>query len=274
MPADTTGVTATRTEGQIERGRTRLLRRRSRTDAPPSGTSEGRAPGDTLVAEATTALAEHRWRDARRAAEAAERLRGPSAETDRVVAVTAAHLGRRRAANAAVARLRAIEEPTVDDLDALALVGLARRDFGAADRLARRMIDADRERPEPWGVLAASFAGLGWFDEANECLDTAEELGIDEPRTWHVGRAVNQWALDRTWATAIGAFFFYFLGLLAIAIAITIPFLVRESRLARLDDRLASLAADAWRGEVTTRLMHLFAVLVIVGAWIAVLIVT
>ena len=48
--------------------------------------------------------------------------------------------------------------------------------------------------------------------------------------------------MSRTWAVAVAAILFYPLGLLAVAVGMTVPFMVREFRLTRIEGSMASLA--------------------------------
>ena len=73
--------------------------------------------------------------------------------------------------------------------------------------------------------------------------------------------------MSKTLATVAGVFMFLVIGLLALAVAITVPFLMREFRMTQLDDRFAVLANDAWSDERWLRLAHAGGVLLTVILW-------
>ena len=224
--------------------------------------------GAGLIAEAEAAVRDHRWRDALRVLDAVNAIDASSVRTDGLLAVAATHLSKTRLAAEAVGRIRAAA-PTLETHRSLAAVALARHEYLTADaevRAALELADED-EAAHDWVNLAASYAGLGWFGEAADCLDRAEQLGIEEPDTWIIGRSTNHWSMSKTWALAVSIGLFFFVGLLAVAIGITVPFMVREFRLTQLGDRFSTLATDAWSKERWLRLAHAAAVLTTVVAW-------
>lgn len=228
----------------------------------------GAVAGAGLVTEAETAVREHRWRDALRILNAIDSIGASSVHTDGLLAVAATHVKKSRLAAEAVGRIRA-STPTLDTHRSLAAVALARHEYLNADTEIRAALDLAGESgtASDWANLAASYAGLGWFDETANCLDRADKLEIDESDAWIIGRSTNRWAMSKTWALAVSVGLFFFVGLLAVAIGITVPFMVREFRLTQLDERIAGLANDAWAKERWLRLAHAAGVLLTVIAW-------
>ncbi len=229
-------------------------------------------PGAGLIAEAELAIDERRWSDALRVLGAIDSIGASSVHTDGLLAIAATHRKKKRLANEAVSRIRAHPQ-TAGSHRHLAQVAIARHQYLLADtetRAAIAIVDADPDgeaAPEDWANLAACYAGLGWFDEAGDCLDQAEQLGVTESATWLVGRSTNHWGMSKTWASAVGVFMFLIVGLLALAVAITVPFMVREFRMTQIDERFAALATDAWSHERWLRLAHATGVLVTVVLW-------
>ncbi len=223
--------------------------------------------GAALLAEAKMLVSERRWKEACKALDSVNLVAGHTCQTDQLLAVAATHAGERRLANEAIAKLRSELDPSLRTVNALTTVALARREYEAADLLSRRAVEMDSHNAEAWANLSASYAGLGWFDQAEDCLDRAEALGIENDRRWFIGQAINNWGLTRTWAAIVTLALVYSLGLLALAIGITVPFLVREVRVSRLNDRFAELASDAWRSEYRMRFGFSAAVSVILVIW-------
>jgi tetratricopeptide (TPR) repeat protein len=263
-------VTATRTTSRLRRA-PRLPA--TDLDAPvsaPLETEPEAGAGSGFLDEARNLMAEHRWSEACRMLEAARAVH-PSIETHRLLARAATHANERKLADVAIAALRSDPDPDAATLTALADVAIARGSYQAADLLARQAVELDAHQADAWTSLSASYAALGWFDEAGQCLDRAHALGVSHDRRWFIGRAVNRWSLTRTWAPLAAGLLIPFLGLLALAIGLTIPFIVREVRLTRLDDRFADLAADAWASELRLRVTHGISVFAIVALWILLL---
>lgn len=228
----------------------------------------GVGAGAALLAEARMLVSERRWKDACRVLDAVIRVKEHTIEVDQLLAVAATHAGQRRVADRAIGNLRSELEPSAASLNALATVALARCEFEAADLIARRAVELDSHSATAWGNLAASYAGLGWFDQASECMDRAEALGLENDRRWFIGRSINHWGISRTRATVVTLSLLWFLGLLAVAIGITIPFLSREIRVSKLENRFASMAADAWKAEHRLRFLHAGAVLATLSTWV------
>lgn len=247
----------------------------TQTSAEPDATASSEAPfvpGAGLVAEAELAVEDRRWRDALRVLGAIDSIGANSVHTDGLLAIAATHLNKNRLAGEAVGRIRAHPQTAASHRH-LAQVAIAKHQYLLADNETRAAIekleaDPDAEaHPQDWANLAACYAGLGWFDEAGECLDEAEKLGATESATWLVGRSTNHWGMSKTLATVAGVFLFLIVGLLALAVAITVPFMMREFRMTQLDERFAVLANDAWSHERWLRLAHAGGVLLTVVLW-------
>lgn len=241
------------------------------TDLPATPTTEA---GQSIVDEALALLDQRKWKQALTVAASAKRLRPNDIVVDVIMATAAAYC--RTDDGDHVARLRDRSEfgDMPDEQSArawlgLASVALANGHYSAADEAARRSIELDGDNPDAWWHLAASYAGLGWFDEADQCIEAADRLGDARLLSeWQVGRAANDWSMDRAPTAIITIIAVLFLGLLGIAVGITTPFLTREVRVSRLDDRMKTLAALAWRDRTIFRLANAVAVLVVVIAWI------
>lgn len=272
-------VTATSTDDEIglgtDQASTAVLPARTSTALvpvrPPAPASPPQQPGSGLIAEAEIAVDERRWRDAIRLLDAIQAIGASSVHTDGLLAISATHLNRAKVAREAVGRIKAGPQ-TADSHRALAAVAIARHEFLSADNELRRAIEmasSDDQSPtaDDWAHLASIYGGLGWFDEAGECLDRMEALGTTENHRWIVGRSINHWGMSRTWALGIAAVLFFPLGLLAIAVGLTVPFMVREFRLTQIDERMAALASDAWADERWLRAAHAGGVLGAVVLW-------
>lgn len=286
LSADSTKVTGTTTETAIDHGAdidaeptTTAIVAVSPTEvalpaptkpsAPPRPT-ETTMPGAGLIVEAELAVRERRWRDAMRVLGAIDSVGASSVHTDGLLAIAATHLHKNRVASEAIGRLRA-HPPTPGIHRHLAQVAIANHQFLLADNETRAAMALDEgpDAVEDWTHLAACYAGLGWFDEASSCLDRAEALGAEPADTWLIGRSTNFWGLSKNWASAVGLVLFLIVGLLAVAVAITVPFVARELRVTQLDERFAALANDAWAEERWLRLVHAGGVLLTVVLWAA-----
>lgn len=238
----------------------------------PTTTEPPVIAGAGLIAEAELAITDRRWRDAMRVLGAIDSIGASSVHTDGLLAIAATHLNKNRIAGEAIGRVRAHPQTAASHRH-LAQVAIARHQYLLGDSEARAAIakveaDPDAEAdPQDWANLAASYAGLGWFEEASDCLDEAEKLGADESATWLVGRSTNHWGMSKTFATVAGIFLFLLIGLLALAVAITVPFMMREFRMTQIDERFAVLANDAWNDERWLRLAHAGGVLLTVILW-------
>ncbi len=229
-------------------------------------------PGAGLIAEAESAIEDRRWREALRVLGAIDSIGANSVHTDGLLAIAATHLNKNRLAGEAVGRIRAHPQTAASHRH-LAQVAIAKHQYLLADsetRAAIEKVEADPEddaHPQDWANLAACYAGLGWFDEAGDCLDEAKRLGAADSAMWLVGRSTNHWGMSKTLATVAGVVLFLIVGLLALAVAITVPFIMREFRMTQLDERFAVLANDAWSHERWLRLAHAGGVLLTVVLW-------
>ncbi len=224
-------------------------------------------------------------------ARATKNLRPDDIEVDGLVAIATAHRPFGRGVRASLTTLqqrlsdpKLTEAERVAGLTALSSALLARHDYQGADSAARQAAQLRPELPSSWWQMAASFAGLGWFDEAQTCLVKAagKHANIRTTSTGElpplvstqVGRAINRWAMSRTQAVWIGIIGILFMGLLGVALAITTPFLTREFRISRLDDDLRAMADEAWRSQHWTRVIAGSCVVAIVAVWITALVVS
>ena len=100
-----------------------------------------------------------------------------------------------------------------------------------------------------------------------------DDRGARTPQVMaRIGRAVNEWSLRQTHATTIAVVGVILLNLLGLAIALTVPFLVRSARIARIariDEPFAIAAKQDWLGRHGLRLGRALAVLVLVVTWLA-----
>lgn len=250
---------------------TALVPTRPTSKTPPPPPPPAPQAGAGLIVEADVAIDERRWRDALRILDAIDAIGASSVHTDGLVAIACTHLHKTRRANEAIGRIRASTQ-TAATHRSLASIAVARSEFLTADSEQRAGIDQAIEDGESistddWAHLAAIYAGLGWFDDAEECFDRIEASELTDQHRWLVGRSINHWALSKTWAIAIAALLFYPLGLLAIAVGMTVPFMVREFRLTQIDGTMAALASSAWEGERWLRISHAAGVLSTVVLW-------
>ncbi len=221
-----------------------------------------------LLAEASRLVDRRRWRQAVRVLSVAATTSADVDDRRHVLerlAVTSADGGHHGISCDAVFELQEIEPRRADTWVAFANVALARGNYEHADRAARSALADDDGNHGAWAALAASYAGLGWFDRAEACLDRLDRESLTDLERWRIGRAVNRWALTNTRWYVFGALAALVVGLLAVAVAVSVPFAARELRLRRLradNPRrfLESLAATAWRYERRLRLSHAAAV--------------
>ncbi len=250
------------------------------------GDAEAEA-GAALVEEAIGYLIDQEWRLAQKMAESAIRVRG-DALSHGLAAMAAAR--RLTGGGADVGHLHEIAENVRADADERAVAHLYLGATAAAQHLwpvvdshARAALELDRSLAGAWWLLAASYAGLGWFDESTRCAAIAEQMTDDgdaaTDRTdpicalgpWTVGDATNRWAVTRTGFGPLLAFGFFVGGLLGAAFAFAMPFLVRDYRIGRLDDAHRDQAAATWRTTPTLRIAGATAAVVCLALWTAVL---
>lgn len=248
-------------------------------------------PGSSLEAEAFDLLEQRRFSEAMTMAGALRRLRPDDVIPDAITAVAGANLTWKRSGSVAANRLRErLLEPSAlkaaDDetrrrhtigWGALSSYFLAFHDYRSADHAARQLMAVEPDSPTAWWQLAASYAGLGWFEEAEACitkakLDPSNRTGvaneISPMARWQVGRSVNQWAMTKTPALWLSALMWVFVGLLSLAVFLTTPFLARELRVSRIEGELRTLANEHWSTDTRRRILTAVGVLAIVAIWI------
>jgi hypothetical protein len=237
----------------------------------------GSTPTAVLLDEADRLAEGRRWKEATRVLSAAaatvdgDEARRPVLER---LAVTAADGGRHDVSREAVYELQGMETRGPATWVAFANVALARGNHLHADRAARSALDLAPDEHAAWAALAAGYAGLGWFDEADVCLDRLDRSALTARERWRIGRAVNRWALSGTGWFLVGALAAFLVGWLALAIAASAPLVARELRLRRLrrsrsGPALAAMAAEAWRSARRLRLGHGLAVSGSIAATVA-----
>ncbi|NNF55572.1 MAG: hypothetical protein HKN03_14150, partial [Acidimicrobiales bacterium] len=236
--------------------------------------------GATILEEARALLAGRRFRDAARVLESVERLRPDDPETLSLIAVAHANLGRnRKLVSDALRRLsdefgdRSLTWRTVSE------VALARFQFDPAQQAARTSVQMAPRSVRNWHALAASYAGNGWFSESEACIAEAtriDPVGQYEMGTsdvigfgqWQVGRAVNYWAMTRTYVAIVAMLGFLWFGLLGLAIALSTPMLVREIRVRTAPEPFRTLADLVWRAEHRIRLLNATVVGAVLLLWL------
>jgi tetratricopeptide (TPR) repeat protein len=236
------------------------------TPSTPVATDD---PGSTLMREAVDLIERRQWRNALTVLESTRHLRPDDPAIDELTAIAAAHGRRRRVLAEALARIEARDTASVSALHAQAVVALARRRYLDADGYARRAIEVDPSAAAGWVDLATAFAGLGWFDQAADCLAVAEGKGGMAPaQEWRLGQAVNQWGLSRTPALAVTVLAFVLVNILSVAVGLSTPILLREVRVNRLDEPFRSAAHMHWRSEHRLKLAYGLGVLASVVLYI------
>lgn len=249
---------------------TDLSSRTSGKTAAPQGRDSGGIHESTLLASARTLIEERRWDAALNLLDRMRELDGDTPEILGLVAVAAAHARRRSVRDEALAKLTA-GAPDGRGWESIASSHLANAEFAEADRAARQALVADEESPAAWGALASSFAGLGWFDEAEECLASARRHGgLDPFARWQLGRAINGWAIARNHAPLVAVLATVLLGnlWLGLALAFTTPLAVREFRVGLLAPEVREVAEEQWHDERRIRLVYGFLVLSCLSAWV------
>ncbi|MGH1493214.1 MAG: hypothetical protein ACRBK7_28090 [Acidimicrobiales bacterium] len=235
-------------------------------------------PTSVLLDEADRLIGARRWRQAIRVLSVAATTTVSSQDRWHILqrlAVTAADGGDHRVSAEAVYELQQMEPRDADTWVTFANVALARSNYGHADTAARAALAEDPSHHGAWIALAASYAGLGWFDEADDCLDHLDRAAISDRERWRIGRAVNRWALSKSRWFTVTAVAAVVVGVLAVAIASTVPFLTREWRLrdmrgAESTKWFEKLASDAWQFERKLRYGHALTVVTSVAGFVAV----
>ncbi len=272
-------------EEDVERRRDIPSRETEKAAAPAPSTTNADV-GATVLAEAEALVEQRRFADAVRVLESLQRLRPDDPNVLALTAVANAHHRRNRnRVQAALARLSedfgqlAITWRTVSD------VSLARFQFDPAQRAARTSVQLGPQNVSNWHSLAAAYAGHGWFEEAGECLSEAARLDSAGPGPsdhehaltfgqWQVGRAVNHWAMTKTYVVLLAVLGFAYMGLLGLALALSAPMLFREIRIRRVPEPIRTLANHAWRTEHRLRIANAMIVLGVLITWVVVFSIT
>ncbi len=259
---------------------------------PPGQDEDAAAPapshtqsdvGVTVLAEATELLEQRRFADAARVLEALERLRPDDPNVLALTAVANAHHGRNRTkVRTSVKRLSEEFGDLAVTWRTVSNVALARFHFDPAQKAARTSVQLGPHGAGNWHSLAAAYAGHGWFDEAGECLSEATRLDQGAETTeptldfwqWQVGRAVNHWAITRTYVALLAFLGLLSMGLLGLALALSVPMLLREIRVRQVPEPFRTLADQAWRTEHKLRVANAVVVLVVLIAWVVVFSIT
>lgn len=233
--------------------------------------------GLTVLSEAQDLVATRRFSDAARVLESLRRLRPDDPDVLALSAIAEANRGRnRRQVRSWLSRLstefgdRPIAWRTVGE------VAMARFQFDPAQSAVRTAVQLDPNDATAWQALAATYAGHGWFDEAQSCLDQARRLDPVGERSdgpigfgqWQIGRAVNYWALTRTYVIALSVIGLVVFGLLGLALALSSPMLIREVRVRQAPQPFRALADLAWRHEHRLRLLNALAVAAVLLLWL------
>ena len=263
--ADLSRVTAT---SSTKVRRRRPLRRRSTQEI---GSSAGRLPGadSALLAEARILVGRRRWKRSLDLLEIYRSLHPDDGEADQLMALAAAHAGKRKQRDAALARLTS-GTPDANDWEAVAASHLATRRYLDADTSARQALEIAPHSPAAWGALATSYAGLGWFDDAADCLDRCDENGGLSPLArWQLGRSINRWAMGRNHAPLVAMLATMLLGnvFLGLAVAFTTPLAFRELRAKRLEPRFRTNAEETWATQRGLRIAYASVVLTLISVW-------
>ncbi|MFW2382010.1 MAG: tetratricopeptide repeat protein [Acidimicrobiales bacterium] len=273
-------------EGDVERRRD-IAPRKSEQAAAPAPSETNPDVGATVLAEAEALVEQRRFADAARVLDSLQRLRPDDPSVLALTAVANAHHGRNRTkVRSALSQLStdfgelAITWRTVSD------VSLARFQFDPAQKAARTSVQIAPDNVDNWNSLAAAYAGHGWFKEADECLSQATRLNSadhqhapsgDQALTfgqWQVGRAVNHWAITKTYVALLAVLGFLYMGLLGLALALSVPMLLREIRVRQAPEPFRSLADHAWRTEHRLRVANAAVVLGVLIAWLVVFSIT
>ncbi len=242
----------------------------TRTAPRPVAVEKRPEAGQTLLGHAVQLIEERQWKPALDVLASARRLRPDDPSIDELTVIAAAHARRRRTLKTALARLDERDELGASAYHAQAVAALVDHRYAKADGLARKSIEADPTSAAGWADLATSFAGLGWFDQATDCLEVAAAKGgIADTQHWRLGRAVNHWALAGSGALIVTAAATVLVGLLALAVGLSATILVREIRVHQLPEPFKSAAEAQWRSEHIIKISFGLGVLFSVAAFVA-----
>lgn len=242
------------------------------TESSIASTTVKKSPeaGRTLIGHAVQLLDERQWKPALGVLDSARRLRPKDPSIDELTVIAAAYAKKRKVLAAALSRIDERETLSASAYHAKAVAALSTHQFRAADEFARQSIEADPSASAGWADLGAAFAGLGWFEQATECLTTAADKGgVTESQQWRLGRAVNHWALASSGALLVTAVATVLVGLLALAIGLSSTILVREIRVSKLPEPFKDAAEWQWRTEHTTKIVFGIGVLLSVVGFVA-----
>lgn len=261
----------------LRRGRVRTRTLEAKTGPRWQSLLLDSPPTSVMLAEANRLITLRRWKRAVNVLSVAATTTVNDDDRRRVLrrlAVASADGGDHRTSCEAVYELQQMEPHDADTWVAFANVALARGNYTHADSAARAALDLDDAHHGAWMALASSYAGLGWFEEADSCLDHVDRATITDRERWWIGRAVNRWALAKSYWITVTAVAAIIVGVLAAAIASTVPFLTREWRLRNLrtdssTEWFESVAAEAWKFERRLRLTHAAIVLTSVAGFVA-----
>ncbi len=247
------------------------------TGAPETHAVDELAAGDVLLAEARMLMAGRQWKTACALIEEYRSLgttQAANQEADELLVVAAAWARNKGLRDGALSRLSATA-PDARAWEAIAAAQLASNKLLDADRSARQALELAPESAAAWGTLATSYAGLGWFDEAADCLDSCESHGGLSPlANLQLGRSINRWAMGRNHAPLIALLATMLIGnvFLGLAVAVTTPLAVRELRARRLDDRFKASAEEAWVTQRGVRIAYASAVIALISVWVVLLV--
>ncbi len=243
----------------------------SKTDQPPPGktrSAQGRgtgkkkapgwftsAPQSILLSEAEKLRDERDWRTARRVLDAANATAIDKNDRRRVLeltATTAAEASKHRISSNAVYELSQIEPRSASTWVVIGDVALARGNYQHADTAAREALKLDPASSDAHLLLSASFAGLGWFNDASSCLDSVDRTAITARHRHQLGQAVNRWATTKTMAFPLAVLAALATGVLAISVGLGVPIITRHLRLRQLsktdttDNIFVETARSSW----------------------------
>ncbi len=275
-------TTTTLSEHPAGTTKLRVPRRRSRPARPKRWQARlwDSTPTSVLTDEAGRLADEGHFRKASRLlAVAATTIDDGPQRRDvlRRLAVASAEGGQHRISCDAVFELQTEQPHDADTWVTFANVALARGNYSHADRAARSALELDENHQGAWIALATGYCGLGWFEAAEQCLDHVDREQLSDRDRNRIGRAVNRWSLSGTRWILISAVAALLVGVLAIAVAASVPFVTRDWRLQRLRATspasstkfFESLATDAWKLERKLRAAHASAVVVSIIAFVA-----
>lgn len=255
------------------RGRRSSTKRRNQADSK----SISAAPQSILLTKADLLSRQGEWKQALRVLDAAYAAAIDTDERRHVleqIAVTAADGSKHRVSSAAVYELSQIEPRPASSWLALAEVALVRGNYLHADTAAREALEEAPESDQAWATLAASYYGLGWFDEADQCMQRTDLEHLSTRHKQRLGIAINSWAMSKSRALVIGVMASVLVGVLGIAIGACVPLIARDIRLRSLNGRNDSvdaraMAESAWRSQRGVRAAYAISIAASVAVYLA-----